>query len=199
MRVWLALLSLLAALCVAAPARAQAPSTEPAAESATDAKKEQARVHFERGAALVRAQAWEAALAEFLLSRELYPTRGNTQNAAVCLRQLERYDEALDMLDSLLASFPTLAQADRAAAEEDARQLRLLVGAIDVRTAEAGAQIQIDDVSRGTAPMKRPVRVRAGGHRVRVYKEGFVTFVAHVDVAGGQIATGEAPLDPVRG
>jgi PEGA domain len=197
MRVGIALLVTTCLLAFAPAARAQA--TPAAAAEATDgARKEQARTHFERGAALVRAQSWEAALAEFLLSRELYPTRGNTQNAAVCLRQLERYDEALDMLELLLATFPTIAAADRTAAEEDIRQLRLLVGALDVRVSEPDAQIQIDQRGRGSSPLAKPVRVKAGSHGILVYKPGFVTSVTRVDVAGSRTVVVDVRLEALR-
>lgn len=176
-------------LVLATVARAQEP--------ASDARKDEARAHFERGAALVREQAWEPALAEFLLSRELFPTRGNTQNAAVCLRQLHRYDEALAMLEALLTTFPNLPPADRGAAEEEIRALRALVGTLEVRVSEVGAQIQIDDRVRGESPMP-PVRVPAGAHAVRVYKQGFAAFTTRVDVAGAQAAVVTAQLEPLR-
>jgi hypothetical protein len=181
---------------IGGPARAQSPA--PAAPaSTTDARKDEARVHFERGAALVRDQAWEAALAEFLLSRELYATRGNTQNAAVCLRQLRRYDEALTMLETLLARFPSVSPADRAAADDEIKQLRALVGTVLVRASESGARIQIDDRERPDASLG-PTRLSAGSHVVRVYKAGFLPFTSRVEIAGGQGLTLDARLEPLR-
>ena len=193
-----AIFALVCTVALATPARAQSSAPAAATDTTDAARKEQARAHFERGATLVRTQAWETALAEFLLSRELFPTRGNTQNAAVCLRQLERYDEALDMLESLLAAFPALSAADRAAAEEDMRQLRQQVGALDIRVTESGAQVQIDQRARGTSPLAKPVRVRAGSHGILVYKAGFVTSVSRVDVAGGQVVRVDARLEALR-
>jgi PEGA domain len=185
-------------LFVAPSARGQATPAASPQEASDAARKDQARTHFERGAALVRAQSWEPALAEFLLSRELFPTRGNTQNAAVCLRQLERYDEALDMLELLLASFPSITPADRTAAEEDLRQLRMLVGALDVRVSESNAQIQIDQRARGASPLGKPVRVKAGSHGVLVYKPGFVTSVSRVEVAGSRTVAVDVRLEALR-
>ncbi len=198
MRVRFALLVVTCLLAFAPLARAQASPSTPAPEAADSARKDQARAHFERGTALVRAKSWEPALAEFLLSRELYPTRGNTQNAAVCLRQLERYDEALDMLEHLLATFPNMASADRDAAEEDMRQVRGLVGALDVRVSERDAQIQIDQRARGVSPLGKPVRVKAGSHGILVYKPGFLTKVSLVDVAGGRTVQVDVRLEALR-
>src|SRR5262249_61073249 len=104
--------------------------------------------------------------AEFLLSRELFPTRGNTQNAAVCLRQLGRYEEALSMLEALLTTFPNLRPDDRAAADEEIKALRARVGTIAVRASETGAQVQIDERARGPSPLAAAARGSAGSHRV---------------------------------
>src|SRR5262245_45532987 len=68
-----------------------------------DAARAEARSRFERGLSLYRDGAYDAALAEFLRSRELFSTRAATQNAGSALKRLGRFDEALDMFDRLLA------------------------------------------------------------------------------------------------
>src|SRR5690348_17116551 len=65
-------------------------------------KKEEARAHFEKGLSLAHKAAWDAALAEFFRSIEIFPSRAATENAAVCLRRLSRNDEALDRYEALL-------------------------------------------------------------------------------------------------
>jgi hypothetical protein len=164
-----------------------------AEDAAAAARKEEARVHFERGRELVQERAWDAALAEFLRSRQLFPTRGNTQNAAVCLRQLRRFDEALDMLEALF-TFPNIPPEDRDAAEKAMVAVRALVGSIDVRVSVPGAVVRIDERDRGASPFGRPLRVSSGSHVVRVFKEGFRAFETRVDVAGGESVTVDAPL-----
>ena len=63
---------------------------EPAEKEITAAEKVRAKEHFKRGLRLLREEAWAPALAEFLQSRELFPTRVATNNAAVALRKLQR-------------------------------------------------------------------------------------------------------------
>jgi len=137
---------------------------------------------------------WDAALAEFLESRAAYPTRSNTQNAAICLRNLNRFDEALDMFETLIKDFPTLPASDRQAVDKEVKELEALIGMIDVRAREDGAQITIDGRERGHTPAP-PIRVAAGSHVVRVFKEGFAPVEKRVDVASRQNVVFEARFD----
>ncbi len=182
----------LIALAIALPpvvARADEPA--PAAQD----PKADARTHFDKGKRLSTDGAWPAALAEFLASRELYATWGNTLGAASALRKLARFDEALDMFEILLRDFAAAVPADvRVAAQREVIELRDLVGTIEIEQAEIGAAITVDARSRGEYPAPSPLRVGAGTHLVRVSKEGFEPFEARVDVAGKQTARVTAKL-----
>lgn len=169
----------------ATPARAE----DPPPAAVKDARAE-ARERFEKGVGLFEEGAWDAALAEFLESRRLFPTRVATNDAALCLRRLGRNDEALAMFEALLAEFPTA--PDRPAVERQIAQLRASVGSITIRSDDAGASVTVDDRARGAVPLAGPLRVSAGSHVVRVHKEGFLPHEARVEVAGG--ATVDLPL-----
>ena len=169
---------------VAATAVAQAGDAPPV----SDATKAEARGHFEKGLHLLQEEAWAAALAEFLISRELFPTRAATTNAAVALRKLRRFDEALDMFETLLRDFANVPAGERATAQRAIAELRERVGTIDINGAEPGASIVIGGQARGEYPPVTPLRVSAGTHLVRIVKEGFDPFEARADVAGGQTA-----------
>ena len=176
-----------------APASASAPaSPAPAADPRTEA-----RAFFESGIAHFDRSEWSAALADFLRSRALFPTKAATKNAAVCFRREGRFDEALETFEALLREFPDLAPADRAFAEKESAELRGAIGSIEIAGAEPGAAVVIDGRARGTYPTTAPLRVYAGSHVVRVYKEGFGPFEARVDVAGRQSALVEAHLNPL--
>ncbi|MDB4933563.1 MAG: uncharacterized protein JWP87_535 [Labilithrix sp.] len=178
-----------------APAPSPAPAAAPAAPApASDAKKEEAKSRFERGMTLFDKKVWDAALVEFLESRAAFPTRSNTQNAAICLRNLNRFDEALDMFEALVKEFPTLSPTDRSAVEKEIAELLQLVGAIEIRSPESGALITIDGRERGTTPAP-PLRVAAGTHVFRVYKEGFAPVEKRVEVAGKQSLVVDVKLE----
>ena len=94
----------------------------------------QARAAFESGLAHFDRGETSAALADFLRSRELHPTRTATLNAAVCLRKENRFDESLELYEELLRSFPNLDAKERAFATKEMAELKPLVGAIDFTT-----------------------------------------------------------------
>ncbi|WP_437972179.1 PEGA domain-containing protein [Sorangium sp. So ce260] len=170
-------------------APAEAASASPRSQAievpVSEAVRQKALLHFEKGFALLNEGAWSPGLSELLLSRKLFPTRIATYNAAVALRKLQRYDEALDMFETYLRDFPVSAE-EREEAMRQIAELRTLVGTIELVGAETGAVISIDGQDRGQYPPIRPVRVPAGNHMLRVFKEGYDPFVTRVDVAGGQ-------------
>jgi hypothetical protein len=178
----------------AAPTVAPGAAPSGSGASSTDAKKDEAKARFERGMSLFDRKVWDAALVEFLASRAAFPTRSNTQNAAICLRNLNRFDEALDMFESLLKEFPNLSATDKSAVEKEIAELQQLVGSIEIRSQESGAQITIDGRERGTTPAP-PLRVAAGTHVLRVYKDGFAPVEKRVAVAGKESAVVDAKLE----
>ena len=180
-----------------APAPSGTPDASPsptAPPSSAEDHRAEARALFETGIAHFDRSEWSAALADFLRSRALFATRAATKNAAVCFRKEGRFDEALESFEALLREFPDLTPSDRAFAEKESAELRAAIGSIEIAGAEPGAAIVIDGRTRGTYPPTGPLRVAAGSHVVRVYKEGFVPFEMRVDVAGRQLALVEAKL-----
>ena len=112
---------LLWALCVTYPTTLLAQAAEPAAvPDDPEKRKEEAKVRFQRGLELVQNESWDAALAEFLASRKLFPTRVALKNAALSLRQLKRYVEALAMYNELLTQFGSTIPAEERKTIDDA-------------------------------------------------------------------------------
>jgi hypothetical protein len=175
---------------------ALAPRTASAQEA--DPRRREAKDHFDKGVALATRGMNDAALAEFLASRGAFPTRAATKNAAIALRALGRFAEAHDMLDALLREFPDLSGAERDAVEKELREMARSIGTIELRASEPGALVLVDARERGTTPLGVPLRVSAGSHVVRVYKDGFEAFERKVDVAGGQAIALDARLAPLE-
>jgi hypothetical protein len=172
----------------AAPASTAEPATPTAALPVPDAPdaKALAAGHFKKGKELFAKNAWAAALSEFLESRKLFPTWSATSNAAICLKNLQRYDEALSMLELLLNDFQaTVPPNIKEAAQREVIEMRKSTGSIVIDDAELGATLSIDGRLRGEYPAP-PLYVLSGSHVVRVYKEGFEAFEKRADVAPGQ-------------
>src|SRR5688500_9427310 len=111
-------------------ALALTPAAPGAAQPAADPR-DGARAHFERGNALLAQGATEQALEEFRASRALFATRGNTQNLAIALQKLGRYDEAWEAYTELYQKF-SLSDSEREQITRELESLRGLLGSLMV-------------------------------------------------------------------
>lgn len=187
-------------LAQAGPAASGSASAAPAGSGSANADdvakaKEEAKEHFLKGVSLMQEEQWDAALVEFKASLQMFPTRNARKNAAVCLRQLGRFAEALDEYELLVKEFgSSLPPADAEQVNKAIADLKNITGFIAIDTSVAGAQVIIDSKPRGTTPLA-PVRVGQGTHTVRVLKEGYVPFETTQAVLGKQTVTIPAKLE----
>jgi hypothetical protein len=196
--------ALVAALTLTPGASVAQDATPPAGDAAPpvgnapppndDARKAEAKGHFDAGLSHLDRSEWSAALAEFLRSREFFPTRAATKNAAFCLRKEGRFDEALDMYEGLLATYQDLPAVDQAFVSKEISELKASIGSLAVKGGEPGASVIVDGRERGTLPLPAPLRVSAGSHALRVYREGFLPYEGRFELAGGQAQVIEAKL-----
>lgn len=193
---WLAALLALSMALTPARSGAQPAPAEAAPTLAADAKKAEAKAHFDKALQLFEDEAWDAALAEFMQSRALFPTRAAIKDAAICLRKLHRFDEAVDMFELLLREFPHLPADERALALAQIQELSSYVGRLITQGAEPGSKLVVDGRDRGQAPAP-PLRVAAGTHVLRVYREGFAPFEQQFSVAGARSTTVRVQLAPL--
>ncbi|WP_437650192.1 PEGA domain-containing protein [Sorangium sp. So ce362] len=167
---------------------------QPAAPSA----REMAAEHYGKARAFYERREWSRALAEYLAARQVYSSWAATSGAAVCLKQLGRHDEALEMFEELLREFShRLPDAAKEAAQRQLDELRQLVGILEVDAAEPGALIAVDGRHRGEAPLSGPLRLTSGSHWVRVFKEGFEPFEQRIEIAGDRLVRVRARLRPL--
>lgn len=151
----------------------------PAAAQADDEKRE-AKAHFDAGNSLLAKGEVAAALVEFQRSRALFPTRGNTLNAAIALQRLGRFDEALELYSSLPRDYE-LDREQRARVDREVELLRALTGKLSIR-AEAGVSVSIDGRERGTTPFEQPLIVLGGSHIVRARRAGHASLERRIEI-----------------
>lgn len=168
-------------LLAIAPSRA----AEPTAAELTEA-----HTRFDKGLALFREGAFEAAAAEFERAYQLAPSfkilydlglayaRGHDPAAA--LRTFERY--LRDGAESVPAD-------RRASVERELADLQSRVARIRVEASVAGAAISLDDVGVGAAPLAEPLVVNPGRHRVAARVGDGTPVVEQVSVVGGESRT----------
>lgn len=169
-------------------------TTEPSAEAARTSPAAEAEARFKRGVAFFQGRTFDRALAEFLRSFELVPTWRSSSNAAMCLKNLGRLDEALEMFERVLRDFRDfLPDGIQSVVRARIVELRGRTGTITVVDAEAGASLVVSGRRRGEYPSPSPLSVMPGSHVVRVYKSGHEPFETGVDIAPGQAVRVAAP------
>lgn len=106
-----------------------------------------------------------------------------------CHQMLERWREAHDAYHTVLADPATPGHIrERTAAELAAVEARLTVGTLILHVAPFGAQVFVDGVDMGAAPLG-PLTLPAGRHVVRVGVDGGRPEALTVDVEGGATMT----------
>lgn len=175
-----ALLLALLLLGLGLPARADPPPDRRTALEARQA--------FTRGVALMRRAQWSQALAELRRSIELHPTEVAQFDAAMCLKNLGRQDEAIAILEGLLARPEEGAgEEHREAIRVELEELRARMGQLVVTTDVPGAEVRVDDRLVGQTPLAEPIYVLPGEHAVRATHAGLARAEERVHVDGGQI------------
>lgn len=183
-------LALLAALAWSKGSLAQesgptsAPKTPEANAARSEELRKDAKRHFERGVTLLEQSKFQDALVDFLRSREAFPTRAATENAAVCLREIGRTDAAYDMFRNVLTDFAELPPEVKDRVE---RQLLALDAQLARLTfvAEDGTAVTVNGRPVGRTPLKEPLRVVAGVTVVRMYLDGYSVFETQLTTKRG--------------
>lgn len=101
--------------------------------------------------------------------------------------KLEKYRDAAEHLDFALRNFPNLEPtADaRKRIEDAAKSARAKVFALTVTASVAGAEIAVDSVPSGRAPLEAEVFLDAGKHTVEAKLEGYELAKREVEAKAG--------------
>jgi hypothetical protein len=139
----------------------------------------------------------ERALELFREAYALYPEPAYLYDMGVEFQALGRDVEALDAYGRFLRDPHNTPRSLVTHASELQAELEKRVGEIQLRGAPEGAEIEIDDQPRGTAPPREPMRAKPGLHRVVVRRSGYEPFRTDVQVPeGGPVLVDVGPLAP---
>lgn len=165
--VFAALLSAVAAVTVAPPARAQGDAP------VTDAERARARAQFDRGVERFAAGDFTAALAAFQGAYAAQPHPVVRVNIASCHEKLGNAPAALTEYELFLEEMTGQRSDKRAEVLRAVRRLRKAVATLELRVEPASAVIRIDgEVPVMTVPSSR-VNLLPGAHTVEVSSEGY--------------------------
>ncbi|HWA70816.1 MAG TPA: PEGA domain-containing protein [Polyangiaceae bacterium] len=192
----------IAPLASAQPAATDAPAAPaiadaaPAAAPTPEAIKEAAE-RYQRGLSIYAEGEYLLALVEFERAYQLAPNYRVLYNIGQVRIQLARYAKALEALQEYLKQGgDEIANERREAVMNDLKMLGERTAKLRLTINEPGADISIDGVLVGTAPLAEPIVVDAGEHTVEVRKGGFYDKSSFVTVAGREEA--EVKVDLVK-
>ncbi len=154
--------------------------------------------HFARGVELYQEGNYKAAVVEFRRSYEASRRFGVLYNVGQAQYQTVDYVGALTTFRRYLRDGgDKIPHARRAEVEQEIARLRTRVGRMNIKVAQAGAEITVDDDKVGMSPLPDEVLVSTGVRRVTVTKDGYKPFSKAIDVAGGDSTKVDVGLLPV--
>lgn len=141
--------------------------------SALAGDKEQAKQLFDAGLKLMRLDDFAGASANFERSVALYPTQNSLFNLANCYKALQRYGDALAVIERLKRDFSGKLKPEiKEAVEREQQDIQSLVARLTLRTAPADATIKIDGKDVGQGPTLGPLLLGPGEHEIEAARPG---------------------------
>lgn len=125
------------------------------------------------GIELFKKKRYDDSAARLEMAYMVKPQAGTLRLLAEAYRAQHRFADAYEAYERLLATHrDRLAPKDAGDVRMTLQILEFLTGQIEVHVDEAGAEIFVDGRAAGKSPLKRPVRVDPGMHRVRTVLQG---------------------------
>lgn len=187
------ILALCASMLLAASVPAQvAPATPvtpvtPTAPEPTSAQTEAARAHYARGLRLYEQRAYAAALAEFQDAHRLVPNPKLLFSMGQAHAGMGQYARAIEELGAYVERVSdTMPAGRRDQIERQLEAFRQRVGHLEVTVNVPGATIRVDDDRVGESPLRGPILLDVGPHRVTATRLEYLSASAHVSVVGAE-------------
>jgi hypothetical protein len=160
-----------------------------AAAAHADTKIEEAKTHFKNGTELYDENNFRGALVEFQRAYELAPSYRILYNIGQVDMELQDYAGALIAYRRYIREGGSDVPPARVGqVKEEIDKLSHRVGQIIVQTA-SGAEVLLDDLRVGFAPLPEPLTVNTGRHQVTVRVPGHDADTRVVDIAGQETTT----------
>lgn len=137
-----------------------------------------------------RAKDWSGALKAYEAANRAAPSAEALEGVANAQYNLKNDGAAYAAYAEWLQKYGDKAPAaKKAQANARIKELEGRTGPLAIDVNEKDAVVTVDDVNVGKSPLAAPIRLGAGPHRVRVTKDGFVTFDGAPNVVVGTPTT----------
>jgi len=179
-----------------APARAQSePSTVTATPS--DSPAARARTHYARGLSFYTQREYARALAEFERAYALVPSPRLLFSMGQAHAGLGQYAAAFKELQAYVASVGSSVPAERRSqVTRQLEALRAQLGSVAVTVNVPGTSIDVDGEVVGSSPLRAPVMLDPGSHRVGAAHTDHSPASARVSVISGEVTAVRFDLQP---
>lgn len=168
----------------------------PAPSAPTAEAKAEALKRFNRGVELSKEGDARSALIEFRRAYELLPNYRVLYNIGQVHYELQDYVSALRSFEEYLATGgKEIAKKRRAEVEKEVEKLKGRVASATISVDASGAEVSVDDVTLGKAPLPGPVLLNPGKRKVSASASGRVPGSKVIEVAGGDKLTVELKLE----
>lgn len=160
----------------------------------------EARRHYDLGLKLYEDGNYEAARVEFERALTIAPSYRIRYNIGLAYRQLNNYVDALSSFERYLSEGGSEVPKDRReSVEKEIAELRPRIGRVVVTTNVAAAEIAVDGVVVGRAPMAAPVAVNPGLRKISASMTGYLPVTKSVTITSGEQTTIDLPLEKLGG
>lgn len=166
---------------VAAPDPACAQGGAPPSKAAVD----EAKRRFQRGRELYEENDFQGALVEMRRAYELAPTYRLLFDIGQVYYQLQDYPSALRSFTQFLQDGKSeIAPQQREEVQREIEKLKGRVATLRITATRPDAEIAIDDVPVGKAPLPEPILVSPGRRKISATLKGYAPATRTVEIAG---------------
>jgi hypothetical protein len=157
----------------------------------------EAKVHYDRGRELHRAEDYRAALSEFEAAYSEINDPRLLWNMAACERRLQHFARVLKLLQQYLTlGGSTLTNAEKLEAAQGIAAARDRVGMVTIDSEPTGAEVVVDGERMGLTPLGQAVPIDPGTHKVLFRSKGFSAVERVETIHAGEQVRWQATLQP---
>jgi tetratricopeptide (TPR) repeat protein len=161
------------------------PTPDPGASEPSPEVNAEARRRFDRGIEMYADGDFALALIEFNRAYQLVANYRVLYNIGQVNLQLGRYADARRALEAYVKQGGSDVSPERASSvQKDLAMLEQRTAFLTVTTNVPGAEILLDDIKVGIAPLAEPLLVDAGLHRISARKSGYMPKAEQMTLAG---------------
>jgi|GEM_PF-3855898 len=152
---------------------------------------------FKRGVELFNQEKYVGALEEFRKSYALAPKPLVLYNIGICQYFLFQYESSIETFKKYLLEAKKIPPDKRKKVEELIKEMESKSAKVTIVTEPAEANVMIDGKISLTTPVKEPVILGPGEHKVEVKKDGYNSSIQSVVLTEGMTKTIEIRLEKI--